>query len=82
MTILSIFQPASTAPQRRTSERESLAPKRAVGSFDLLCTSCGYGVAVRIAPDRCPMCGGSTWEHLARRMPLDFTEDGEQPEAA
>jgi rubrerythrin len=27
------------------------------------CTGCGYGASRRMAPDRCPMCSGSTWEH-------------------
>jgi rubrerythrin len=35
--------------------------------FDLRCSSCGYGVAVRIAPDGCPMCRGSVWEHAPQR---------------
>jgi rubrerythrin len=26
------------------------------------CAACGYGVAVRRALPRCPMCGGETWE--------------------
>ena len=30
---------------------------------NLRCTACGYGVLVRTAPERCPMCGGSAWEH-------------------
>ena len=30
---------------------------------NLRCTSCGYGVLVRAAPERCPMCGGGVWEH-------------------
>jgi rubrerythrin len=32
-------------------------------SFELRCPTCGYGVFVRIAPARCPMCRGSVWEH-------------------
>jgi hypothetical protein len=49
--------------------------------FDLLCATCGYGVVVRIAPERCPMCGGSTWAHPARTAPprLGFEDT---PEAA
>jgi hypothetical protein len=35
--------------------------------FGLRCLGCGYAVRVRIAPDRCPMCGGSAWEHEGRR---------------
>lgn len=39
--------------------------------FELRCFRCGYGTVVRIAPGRCPLCGGSAWEHPARlQMPL------------
>lgn len=31
--------------------------------FELRCILCGYEAVVRIAPDRCPGCGGSAWEH-------------------
>ena len=33
---------------------------------DLRCAVCGYGVVVRIAPQQCPMCGGSVWEHASQ----------------
>jgi len=26
------------------------------------CTACSYGASCRIAPERCPMCGGGSWE--------------------
>jgi hypothetical protein len=26
------------------------------------CTSCTYGTSCRMAPERCPMCGGGVWE--------------------
>jgi rubrerythrin len=26
-----------------------------------LCADCSYGVSRREPPERCPMCGGSTW---------------------
>jgi hypothetical protein len=29
---------------------------------DFLCAQCGYGARAKIAPERCPMCHGSTWE--------------------
>jgi hypothetical protein len=35
------------------------------------CTGCGYGACCRIAPERCPMCGGSTWEHAG---PQSFSD--------
>jgi rubrerythrin len=38
--------------------------------FELRCSSCGYGVVVRIAPESCPMCQGSVWEYLPA-MPWD-----------
>ena len=37
--------------------------------FELRCTACGYGVVVRIAPDACPMCRGSIWEHTSVLRP-------------
>jgi hypothetical protein len=81
MTVLSILQ--SSPLRRGRSEGESLAPRGPARPFDLRCASCGYGVAVRIAPDRCSMCGGSTWEHPAHQMrPLDLAAGDEQPEAA
>lgn len=27
------------------------------------CTACAFGASCRAAPERCPMCGGSTWEY-------------------
>jgi hypothetical protein len=27
------------------------------------CAGCGYGASRAIAPERCPMCGGSVWEN-------------------
>jgi hypothetical protein len=27
------------------------------------CACCGYGASCKIAPERCPMCGGGTWEY-------------------
>jgi rubrerythrin len=26
------------------------------------CAGCAYGATSRIAPERCPMCGGTVWE--------------------
>jgi hypothetical protein len=37
------------------------------------CDRCGYGACRRIAPERCPMCGGSTWSFETRfRSDSDF----------
>jgi rubrerythrin len=35
------------------------------------CTGCGYGASRRMAPERCPMCGGSTWEHAEPKWIAD-----------
>ena len=44
--------------------------------FRLRCTDCGYGVSARMAPDRCPMCGGGTWEFEgARSAPRGYGGD-------
>ena len=37
-------------------------PGVTVSSFELHCSNCGYGVVVRVAPERCPMCQGSVWQ--------------------
>jgi hypothetical protein len=34
----------------------------------LVCPSCGYGVSCRLAPERCPECGGGTWERQTWRL--------------
>jgi len=31
--------------------------------FHFRCTGCAYGASRRSAPERCPMCGGSTWDY-------------------
>ena len=31
---------------------------------ELRCAACGYGAAVRIAPEACPKCRGTIWEHV------------------
>jgi rubrerythrin len=31
--------------------------------FRFRCTACAYGASCRAAPERCPMCGCSTWEY-------------------
>jgi rubrerythrin len=38
--------------------RDAHAP---LSSFQ--CVSCGYGASTASEPERCPMCGGGTWEH-------------------
>jgi len=49
--------------------------------FELRCAECGYGVSVQIAPESCPMCRGTVWEHLPGRgqgpaSPPELDADG------
>lgn len=30
---------------------------------ELCCADCGYAVSVRVAPESCPMCRGTVWDH-------------------
>jgi rubrerythrin len=43
------------------------SPEREGPVFRFRCTACAYGASRRAAPERCPMCGGSTWEYEAWR---------------
>jgi hypothetical protein len=67
MTELSNDRPVSSAGRPATgrqlpgTERPPAAADRRLPQFR--CTGCGYGASCRIAPERCPMCGGATWEH-------------------
>lgn len=38
------------------------------------CQGCGYGASSRIAPERCPMCGGCTWSY-ERASPFSTAPD-------
>ena len=38
------------------------------------CSACRYGASCRIAPQRCPMCGGSTWELDSHRSSVGSAE--------
>jgi rubrerythrin len=35
------------------------------------CARCGHGARGRIAPERCPICGGGTWEYVEQRSTAD-----------
>jgi rubrerythrin len=44
------------------------SPRGATQKHNLACARCGYGIAVRVAPERCPMCqGAARWVHAASR---------------
>jgi len=51
-------------PEKTADERLALVSDDGA-RFELRCAACGYGVVVRIAPDTCPMCKGTVWEHVA-----------------
>ena len=38
------------------------------------CDGCGYGASSRMAPDRCPLCGGSVWSLERRSRPTDAAD--------
>jgi rubrerythrin len=38
------------------------------------CIGCGYGATCRIAPERCPMCGGTTWGHAGSKQSTNAKE--------
>ena len=37
------------------------------------CAGCGYGASCKIAPERCPMCGGGSWEYENEHRRTDTT---------
>jgi len=39
------------------------------------CVGCSYGASCSAAPERCPMCGGSTWEYEAWRPFSNLVSD-------
>jgi rubrerythrin len=53
-------------PERRGRE----ATGERLGQFR--CIGCGYGASCRIAPERCPMCGGQAWEYGTRQWSADL----------
>ena len=55
------------------------------------CCECGYGIRLRIPPDHCPMCRGSTWQWCdgdrgrsggARRDDPSIPPEADPPEPA
>jgi rubrerythrin len=39
------------------------------------CVACSFGASCPIAPQRCPMCGSSTWEYETWRPFSDLADD-------
>jgi rubrerythrin len=47
---------------------DSRRPDPKSQKHNLACTVCGYGIARRLPPERCPMCQSrGTWSHSAWR---------------
>jgi rubrerythrin len=49
----------TTADARREASRDEARLQLSLSRFR--CDGCGYGASRRVAPERCPMCGGSVW---------------------
>jgi hypothetical protein len=32
--------------------------------LEFRCSGCGYGARCAVAPDRCPMCSGASWDSV------------------
>ena len=43
-------------------------------TISLICSSCGYGIAIRSEPPECPMCRAQAWEP-GRWRPFSTLED-------
>jgi len=57
---------ARSAPIGSSSAEKSNERRSTDGRLpQFRCMGCGYGASCRMAPERCPMCGASTWELLA-----------------
>jgi hypothetical protein len=55
---------------------DTLSPDAVRGPlFRFRCSACAYGASCRAAPERCPMCGGSTWEYESWRPSLALLDD-------
>jgi hypothetical protein len=44
--------------------------------FRFRCVACSYGASRSAAPERCPMCGASTWEYEKWRPFSELADDG------
>jgi rubredoxin len=65
--------PPTGSDKRRASAAlarfaEALAAAEQLSRFR--CSGCGYGASCRLAPARCPMCGGGNWEEYGQRPRL------------
>ena len=58
-------------------EREARSREIPLSRFR--CNACGYGASRRVAPERCPMCGGTVWDFEAWRPFSRFLSDLDSP---
>jgi hypothetical protein len=53
-------------------------------SLRFRCVACSYGASRAIAPERCPMCGGSEWDYESwrpfSRLVADLSVRSDDPE--
>jgi hypothetical protein len=54
-------------PTDSSSTLPAAVDARAGRLWSFRCTGCGYGAQRRMAPERCPMCGGCAWDMDAWR---------------
>ena len=58
--------------EQREVQGSSLRPRGRLAK--LRCVGCGYGVVAAIAPESCPICRSSVWEHDRRQHPRPPSE--------
>lgn len=65
---------AELSPEPNPLEVEWYVPIEAVAErlFRFRCLGCGYGASCKVAPARCPMCGGKTWEYQDQQWSTDL----------
>ena len=51
------------------------------GFGDYRCAECSYGVSVRAALPRCPMCGGEVWEPTGEPVETPTARTAARPAA-
>lgn len=65
--------PASAAPDREPGLDGYGLFAAAERLLRFRCAGCGYGASCKTAPERCPMCGGGSWEYENERWRNDAT---------
>jgi rubrerythrin len=71
MAELNYETPASETALGASDDGSVVAAAERLSQFR--CVTCGYGASCKIAPERCPMCGGGSWEYQERGRPKGST---------